>query len=123
MRTIKQRIISFGFAYNGLKWAFTHHPNYKIHAILSFLIILASVFFRVSSTEWIFIILTITLGFVIESINTAVEATCDAIDQSWREDIRTAKDVSAAAMLVYSIGAVLIALIIFIPKIVNFISV
>ena len=118
MRTIKQRIESFGFAYNGLKWAFMHHPNYRIHAILSFFVVLASIFFRITSMEWIFIILTITLGFVIESINTAVEATCDAIDESWRQDIRTAKDVSAAAMLVYSLGATLIALIIFIPKLI-----
>ncbi|OGK17002.1 hypothetical protein A2690_02420 [Candidatus Roizmanbacteria bacterium RIFCSPHIGHO2_01_FULL_39_12b] len=116
MHAIKQYASSFVFAYEGLRWAFMHHANYRIHALLSVAALVASVMLQISNVEWLFIIITITLGFVIESINTAVEVTCDAIDQNWREDIKIAKDVSAAAMLIYSIGAVVIAIIIFIPK-------
>lgn len=119
MQAIKKYSSSFVYAYEGLKWAFLHHANYRIHAIMSIATLIASIILQISTVEWLFIILTITLGFVIESINTAVEATCDAIDQNWREDIRIAKDVSAAAMLVYSIGASLIALFIFIPKLIS----
>jgi diacylglycerol kinase len=54
---------------------------------------------------------------VIETINTAIEATCDVVDKKWRRDIKIAKDVSAAAMLIYSIGALVIAMVIFLPKI------
>ena len=53
---------------------------------------------------------------VIETINTAIESTTDAIDTKIREDLRISKDVSAAAMLIYAIGATIIALMIFIPK-------
>jgi len=116
MQLIKKYASSFAFAYEGLRWAFLHHTNYRIHALLSVSAIIASVLLQISQIEWLFIIITITLGFVIESINTAVEVTCDAIDQNWREDIKIAKDVSAAAMLIYSAGAVMIAIIIFLPK-------
>ena len=57
------------------------------------------------------------MGLAIETINTAIEETTDAIDIKIREDIKIAKDVSAAAMLIYAIGATIIALMIFVPKI------
>ena len=57
------------------------------------------------------------MGLVIETINTAIEEATDAIDTKIREDIKIAKDISAAAMLIYAIGAIVIALMIFIPKI------
>ncbi len=59
----------------------------------------------------------ISVGLTIETINTAIEQTTDAIDLKWREDIRLAKDLSAAAMLIFAIGALVVAGIIFIPKI------
>ena len=55
-------------------------------------------------------------GLVVETINTAIESTTDAIDTKIREDIRISKDVSAAAMLIYAIGSTIIAMMIFVPK-------
>lgn len=117
MQLIKGRLNSFQYAIKGLQWAYSRHPNYRIHLILSIVAICVGIFLQISYITWIFLIFTITLGFVIESINTAIEVTCDAIDSSFREDILLAKDVSAAAMLIYSIGAILIALCLFVPKI------
>lgn len=62
----------------------------------------------------------ITVGLVVETINTGLEQTTDAIDRKIREDIKIAKDVAAAAMLIYSMGATAIALMIFLPKIFKF---
>lgn len=62
----------------------------------------------------------ITVGLVVETINTGLEQTTDAIDRKIREDIKIAKDVAAAAMLIYSMGAAAIALMIFLPKIFKF---
>jgi diacylglycerol kinase (ATP) len=59
----------------------------------------------------------ITMGLVIETFNTGLEATTDAITKEWREEIKIAKDVSAAAMLTFAVGAVIIAGMIFIPRI------
>ena|SRR3989338_267332 len=117
MHLIEQRINSFKYAFKGLKWAYSRHPNYRIHLLLSILSVIFGTVLGISYITWIFLIFTITLGFVIESINTAIEATCDAIDTNFREDILLAKDVSAAAMLIYSIGAILIAFCLFVPKI------
>ena len=47
----------------------------------------------------------------------AIEEAIDAIHKEHSEEIKVAKDVSAAAMLIFSLGAFLIAVYIFVPKI------
>lgn len=116
---MRRHYLSFKNAYQGLIFAFKTQPNYKIHFLLSFLAVLGAWFFRVSYSEFLIIILFIFLGMTIEMVNTAVETTCDAIDRNHREDIRIAKDVSAAAMLIFSLGALVVACIIFVPKIIS----
>jgi diacylglycerol kinase len=59
----------------------------------------------------------ITIGLVIETINTTIEVAADAIDTKIREDIKIIKDVAAASMLIFSMGAFVMAVIIFVPKI------
>jgi diacylglycerol kinase len=119
---MKKHYLSFKNAFSGLVLAFKTQPNYKIHFALSAFALWGSWFFDLSYFEFLIVLLFIFLGLTIEMVNTAVEATCDAIDTNHREDIRIAKDVSAAAMLIFSIGAFIIGCIIFIPKIINFIS-
>ena len=115
---LKQHTISIGHAVDGLKWALKTQPNYKIHIFLSLLAILGGLVLRITHVEFLLIIFLITVGLVIETINTGLEQTTDAIDRKIREDIKIAKDVAAAAMLIYAVGSFIIACFIFIPKII-----
>ena len=114
----KKHTISFKNAFNGLVWSLKTQPNYRIHLSLSLLALALSYWLKISNSELLIIIFLITVGLVIETINTAIEAATDAIDTKIREDIRITKDVSAAAMLIYAIGAIIIAIMIFLPKII-----
>jgi diacylglycerol kinase len=116
----KRHTISFKNAWAGLIWALNTQPNYKIHLTLSLLAIIGGVYCHLFYTEWLIVGFLITFGLVIETINTALEVTTDAIDVKEREDLKIAKDVSAAAMLIFAIGAFIIAIIIFGPKIETF---
>jgi diacylglycerol kinase len=116
---LKVHTISFKNAFSGLFWTIKSQPNYKIHLFFSILTLLGGFILNISYYEWLLLILIITLGLVIETINTTIEVTADAIDTSWREDIKIIKDVAAASMLIFSFGAVIIASIIFLPKIVS----
>src|SRR3989344_2197245 len=111
---IKRHSISIKHALEGLHWVIRTQPNYKIHITLSILSLLGAWLFKISYGEFLTIITLITMGFVIETINTGIEATTDAIDK------KIAKDVSAAAMLIFAIGSFTIASIIFIPRILMF---
>lgn len=114
---IEKHAKSFKNAFAGLVWALKSETNYKIHFFLSLVALFGGIFFHISYLEFLIIVTFIVLGLTVEMINTALEETTNAIDQSKREDIRIAKDVSAGAMLVFSIGAFAVACIIFIPKI------
>ena len=113
----KKHTISFKNAYNGLVWSLKTQPNYRIHLFLSLISIIFGFYLKISYFEFLLIVFLITVGLTIETINTAIEETTDAIDTKIREDIKIAKDVAAAAMLIYAIGATVIALMIFLPKI------
>lgn len=113
---VKRHTISFKNAFSGLLYELKTQPNFKIHFFFSFISILAAFFLKISKIEWLIIIFLITMGLVIESVNSAIEAATDAIDTRYRPDIKVAKDVSAAAMLIFAIGSSLIAFLIFIPK-------
>jgi diacylglycerol kinase len=115
---MKHHTISFKNAFNGLFYALKSQPNYKVHLFFSILAVGAGIALKISYFEFIIIILLIFIGLTIETINTTIEAATDAIDTSWREDIKIAKDVSGAAMLIFAIGSIIISAIIFIPKII-----
>jgi diacylglycerol kinase len=114
---LKRHTISFRNAYAGLIWALRTQPNYRIHLGLSLLAIIGGIYYQLSYIEWLIVSMLVTIGLVIETINTALEVTTDAIDIRQREDIKIAKDVSAATMLIFAIGSLIIASIIFLPKI------
>lgn len=120
IKLIKRHTISFKNAKKGLFWSLKTQPNYRIHLFLSLFSIILGFFLQINYFEWLIIIFLIFIGLVIETINTAIELTTDAIDDKWREDIGLAKDVSAGGMLIFAIGATIIALLIFLPKIFKF---
>lgn len=117
---IKRHTISFKNAFTGLFWALKTQPNYKIHIFFSIIALVGGWRLEISYYELLIILILIFIGLAFETINTALEVTTDAIDEKWRDDIKLAKDLSAAAMLIFAIGAFVIASIIFLPKILNF---
>ncbi|GAB4219316.1 MAG: diacylglycerol kinase family protein [Candidatus Microgenomates bacterium] len=116
---LKYHTISFKHAWDGLIWSLKTQPNYRIHLFLSTLSIIGGFVLKISYFEFLMIIFLITVGLVVETINTGLEQTTDAIDKKIREDIKIAKDVAAASMLIYAIGSFIIACIIFIPKLIS----
>ncbi len=68
-------------------------------------------------TEIILLVLTISVVMVTELVNTSLEFLADGVTTDYREYIKHAKDVSAGAVLLSSLFAILIGAIIFLPKI------
>lgn len=101
----------------GIQWALRTQPNYQVHLFLSVLSVMGGIYFGIHPIEWLIILLLITLGLTVETINTALEMTLDCISLERREDIKHAKDAAAGAMLIVSIGAFICACSIFLPYI------
>ncbi|MCA9371334.1 diacylglycerol kinase family protein [Candidatus Woesebacteria bacterium] len=113
---IRKHTISVQHALEGLLWAFSSQPNYRIHFSLSALSLVGGVLLHISYTEWLIVIVTIMGGLVLETINTALEKCGDAISEEYNIHIKRAKDCAAGAMFMYAIGAIVLASIIFLPK-------
>ena len=69
-----------------------------------------------STVEWILQFLAIGLVLVAESANTAIEKLADFIHKDYHKDIGFIKDVAAGAPAFAAIIAVIIAVIIYLPK-------
>lgn len=113
---IVKRINSFKFASKGFLTMVKEEANFRIQLAILLIITVMGFFFKISSHEWIHIILA--SGFVIlaEILNSAVERIADFLSPEFNEAIGTIKDICAAAVLVAAGISVVVGLIIFIPK-------
>lgn len=116
---IRKHTISIKHAWDGIWWALSTQPNYQVHLVCSLAALIGGAAFRISYAELLTIVVLIVIGFALETVNTAIEQAADAISLEWREDLKITKDVSAGAMLIFAGGSVIIACIIFIPKVLN----
>ena len=91
--------------------------SFIIYVFCSLIEIIAGFAFNVNGLEWILIISMLGIILAIELLNTAIEATCDAITKEFNPYIKVAKDCGSAATFVIFIVTVIINIIIFLPKI------
>lgn len=104
-------------ALEGFVYAVTSQPNFRVHLFLSILTIGLGKLLNISKGEWSLVIFAITLGLVFELVNTSIEETVDLVTQEYNIFAKKAKDTAAAAMLIYAIGAAILGILIFLPKI------
>lgn len=112
---LRKHSISFHHAAQGVWWVLRTQPNYQVHVLMSILVLVFGMYFSIRHYEWLVLGVLITMGLVIETINSALEQTLDCVSLDRREDIRIAKDAAAGAMLIFATGAALIGISIFIP--------
>lgn len=115
--SIKKRIKSFSYAFAGLKVLFREEHNSWIHAVAAVMAIVAGFLFRISYMEWIAVLIVIGMVISAEILNSSLERTADFVKAERDDRKRDIKDLGAAAVLVCAIVAVLVGLIIFLPKI------
>lgn len=116
MIDFKRFFSSFGFALDGLSHAFKRDQNLRIHLFFAIIVLIAAFLFHVAEIEFIVLILTICLVFISELINTTVEKIVDFMVYEHVPEAKFIKDVSAGMVFVSALGAVIIGLIIFLPK-------
>lgn len=109
-------IKSFGYAFTGIYDLLRSEPNTRIHLLATICAIIAGILLRISQTEWCIVLIVIALVWAAEAFNTAIEKLTDHLFPEYNEKARLAKDISAGAVLVCAIAALVCGLIIFLPK-------
>ena len=115
--SLRSRIGSFKFAFNGLRLLIKNEHNARIHFLAAIVAIGMGLLLKISLTEWSILVIVIGLVFLSELFNTSLETLSDLIDSKNNERIKYAKDYAAAAVLISATIAIITGGIIFIPKI------
>ncbi len=115
--SLKERIRSFPYAFNGLWILWNEEHNVRIHFVAAICAVVAGFFFHVSPFEWLAIVFAIGFVITLEIINSAIENIADFVCSERNEMIKKVKDLAAAAVLFSAMTAFVVGLIIFVPKI------
>jgi diacylglycerol kinase len=113
---LKSRAKAFKFAFSGWWYVIRTQRNAWIHMVVSIAVILVSFLLHISASDWALILLAITMVWIAEFLNTALEAVVDlAANRAQHELARVGKDVGAAAVLIAAASSVVIGLLILGP--------
>jgi diacylglycerol kinase len=113
----KKRGHSIGFAWQGIMSFFRTEHNARIHAAFTLIVLLLGLLFHIAAWEWCMLVIIMSMVWMAEIFNTAIEKAMDHVSMEVHPRIKLVKDLSAAAVLLTAIAAVIIGLFVFIPKI------
>ncbi|GER59063.1 diacylglycerol kinase [Patiriisocius marinus] len=113
---IGKRLMGCKYASIGAWKLIKNEASIQVQIIIAIGITIAGFVFDISSTEWVFQILAISIVMAAEGLNTAVEEIANFVHPEYHSKIGYIKDVAAGAVFFAAIGAVIIACIIYIPK-------
>lgn len=120
--TLKKRLKSFIYAFNGIKLLITREHNAWIHTFIAVCVVIAGFLFNISTTEWIAVTFAIGMVLAAEAINSSIEALADLVSPEYNEAIKKTKDLAAGAVLLLAIAAAIIGCIIFVPEFIILLS-
>nr|WP_157462456.1 diacylglycerol kinase family protein [Crinalium epipsammum] len=116
-------LISFKYAWAGLRYAFVTQRNFRIHTLIGVLAISLGVFLHLKPIELSIIGITIGLVLALELLNTAIESVVDlTVKQSYHELAKIAKDCAAGAVLISALAALLVAGTLLLPPLLTVIK-
>ncbi|MBK8136179.1 MAG: diacylglycerol kinase family protein [Chloroflexi bacterium] len=113
------RIVSLGYALSGWLYMLRWQRNTRIQAAASLASLVLALLLKISFVEMALLILTITIVWMAEFINAAVEAVVNLASPGFHPMAKVAKDVASAAVLLGVVASILIGLLIFGPPLIE----
>ena len=110
---------SFKNAGRGMLYLFLHHRNMRIIFMIGLVALLLGFLLNLKGIELIALCITVTLVFMAEIFNTAVELMMNAITEEYHIKIRLVKDIAAGIVVITCLNAAVIGYILFIRKLIK----
>ena len=107
------RIESIGYALAGIWHVIRTQRNAWIHSIATLAAIFLGFWLRINETDWALLVIAISIVWLAELMNTALEALVDLLSPESHPLAKIAKDVAAGAVLLSSIAAFVLGFLIF----------
>lgn len=112
-----KRLKSILYAFNGALFLIKTESSIQVQTVIALLVTIAGFYFEISRMEWILQCLAIGLVLGIEGLNSAIEALSDFIHPQQHNKIGLIKDISAGAVFLAAIFAIVVGLLIYFPKV------
>jgi diacylglycerol kinase (ATP) len=109
-------IESFKFAASGIFYLFLYHRNMRIIFMLGIAAFLLGIYLQLKGIELVILCITITLVFMAEIFNTAIEMLMNMLTTKYHTRIKLIKDIAAAVVLLTSLNSVAVGYILFVKK-------
>ena len=106
----------FQDAIRGLKLGIRGHSSFCVHFFLTALVLAAGVVFQCALLEWCILLGCIGLVLTAELFNSAMETLFRGLDEAAKDRAWPALDIAAGAVLLASLTASAVGLMIFLPK-------
>lgn len=113
---IRQRVKSFGHAFEGIALFFRSSTHARVHLLATAVVVSIGFWLHIAQHEWLMLLLAIAGVLVSEALNSAIEYTVDLVTEDFHPLAKKAKDVAAGAVLLMALFAVVVGIIIFLPK-------
>jgi diacylglycerol kinase len=115
--SLHERVNSIRYAVEGIIKFFSEEPNAWIHLVATILVFVLAFTFHLAGTEKLALVIVTGMVWVAEAFNTVVEKIMDHISPERHPRVKFIKDLSAGAVLLSAITALITGAIVFIPKI------
>ncbi len=106
---------SFRFAIAGLKVVFKEEQSFRIQILIGTIVIFLMLALHLTILEKSILFLLISAVLSLELINSQVERFLDIIEPRYHPKVERIKDISAAAVLIAVLGAIIVGIFIFSP--------
>lgn len=108
---------SFGFAFKGIYYVARSEPNFRIHLLFAIIAVAMGFAFGIERWEWCMVVFAIAFVLSAEAFNTALERLTDLASPDIHPLAEQSKDAAAGAVLLAAIGAALVGLVVFLPRV------
>jgi len=120
--TSPSRAASLGYAIAGWLYMLRRQKNTRIQAVASILTIGMALWLRINPVEVAVLVLTITMVWMAEFLNAAVEAVVNVVSPDLHPMAKVGKDVASAAVLLGVVASVIVGLLILGPPLLRKLS-
>ena len=119
MADFKKLFASLRIAISGLKITFKKEQSFRVQVFIGLLVILLMFVLGLNPLEKSTLIIVIAMVLSLELINSQIERFLDVIQPNYRPEVKLIKDISAAAVLIAVLGAIVVGIIILSPHLSN----
>lgn len=114
---------AFSCAWQGVSYAFSSQRNLKIHLCFAIAAVILGFVLGISEAGWLAVVVCIALVMTLEIVNTAIESVVDLVSPEWHILAKRAKDCAAGAVYLAAFASIVVACIVFLPRLLAIASV